>query len=94
MGKKLLERLLGLAMQGTALAGGVALLGKASEVVFPRTVKPDRIYSAREVARFLGVSAEEVQALVASGELAGRELGGRTLILGRSVTAYLRHEQE
>ena len=54
-----------------------------------REVKPNRIYSSIEAARFLGVDRRTVIGLIKSEELRGRLVKGNFRIPGQSLLKYL-----
>lgn len=84
-----LGRVSGALSRVVGVAGAALVLLKAREVFFPRTIQADRIYNTRQVARYLGVSREQVREMIESGEIAARQVNDRYLILGRAVTAFL-----
>lgn len=54
-----------------------------------REVKPSRIYSAQETARYLGVSRASVLRLIRTGELRAKLIQGNYRIAGQSIIRYL-----
>ncbi len=54
-----------------------------------REVKPNRIYSSTEAARFLGGSRRTVIELVKNEQLRGRLVQGNYRIPGQSIIEYL-----
>jgi excisionase family DNA binding protein len=54
-----------------------------------REVKPNRIYSSREAARYLGVNRRTVVKLIHAGELKGKLIRGNYRIPGQSIMEYL-----
>lgn len=54
-----------------------------------REIKPNRIYSSTEAARFLGVDRRAVVGLVKDEELRGRLVKGNFRIPGQSIIKYL-----
>ncbi len=54
-----------------------------------REIKPNRIYSSTEAARFLGVDRRAVVGLVKSENLRGRLVKGNFRIPGQSIIEYL-----
>ena len=79
--------------KATALVGGLMAIrngmNMARDAIFPKDVKPHRIYTPREVARHLRVSRAEVLELITSGQLHGRQVNGRMLVLGINVERFL-----
>ena len=57
--------------------------------LFVREVKPNRIYSTWEAARYLGVTRAEVIELVRSNHLRGKMVSGNYRIPGQSILEYL-----
>ncbi len=54
-----------------------------------REIKPNRIYSSTEAARFLGVERLVVVELLKSEQLRGRLVKGNFRIPGQSIIEYL-----
>jgi hypothetical protein len=54
-----------------------------------REIKPNRIYSSTEAARFLGVGRRAVVGLMKREELRGRLVKGNFRIPGQSIIEYL-----
>ena len=54
-----------------------------------REVKPNRIYSTREAARFLGMDRRAVVELARASELKGRLVDGNYRIPGHSILEFL-----
>jgi excisionase family DNA binding protein len=48
-----------------------------------------RAYSIKEAARELAISVPQVYVMLGRGELTGKKLGGRTVILGDELDRYL-----
>ncbi len=55
-----------------------------------REVKPNRIYSSGETARYLGMSRHDVVKLVRKNELRGKLVRGNFRISGQSILEYLK----
>ena len=54
-----------------------------------REVKPNRIYSTREAARYLGLNRRNVVKLIRSRKLKGKLVRGNYRIPGQSILKYL-----
>ena len=54
-----------------------------------REIKPNRIYSSIEAARFLGVDRRAVVVLAKGDKLRGRLVNGNLRIPGQSIIEYL-----
>lgn len=54
-----------------------------------REVKPTRIYSSDETARFLGIERHDVVGLFKKKQLRGRMVDGNLRIPGQSIIEYL-----
>ncbi len=54
-----------------------------------REIKPNRLYSSTEAARFLGVDRGAVVGLIKSEKLRGRLVKGNFRIPGQSIIGYL-----
>lgn len=57
--------------------------------LYTREVKPNRIYSPWQAARYLGVDRRYVIRLVEENKLRGKLVRGNYLIAGRSILEYL-----
>ena len=55
-----------------------------------REVKPNRIYSTQEAARFLGMDRRAVVQLARKNELHGRLVDGNYRIPGQSILEFLK----
>ena len=78
-----------LLLRGTAIASGLVALSNARELLLHQSVKPYRVYTPKEVARFLGVTVEEIIRLVDDEELKAKQVNGRYLILGKAIHDFL-----
>lgn len=77
-----------------AVARGGSIISLAAAALqlydlFVREVKPNRIYSSWEAARYLGVARHEVVELVRNGSLRGKLVSGNYRIPGQSILEYL-----
>lgn len=54
-----------------------------------REIKPTRIYSSEEAARFLGVERRDIVQLFKNKQLRGRLVDGNLRIPGQSIIEYL-----
>lgn len=54
-----------------------------------REVKPTRIYSSDEAARFLGIERQDVVQLFKKKQIRGRMIDGNLRIPGQSIIEYL-----
>lgn len=73
----------------TVAASAILVLASAKELLLPRHIVRDRIYSERQAARFLRVKKERLLDLIESQQLFARAIDGRYLILGRALLDYL-----
>ncbi len=55
-------------------------------------VKPERIYSSREIARLLNMERKEVVTLLQTGRLKGRLINGNFRVSGHNILEYLKNE--
>ena len=55
-----------------------------------REIKPNRIYSTAEAARYLGIGRRAVVKLIRDGELRGKMVAGNYRIPGQSMLDYLK----
>ncbi len=55
-------------------------------------VKPERIYSSREIGRLLNMERKEVVALLQEGRLKGRLINGNFRVSGHNILEYLKNE--
>ncbi|MBF0246953.1 MAG: helix-turn-helix domain-containing protein [Alphaproteobacteria bacterium] len=73
-------------------AGTVVSLAAAALQLYDhamREIKPNRIYTTREAARFLGIGRRAVIELIKSGQLTGKLAKKNYRIPGQSILDYL-----
>ncbi|MBF0281860.1 MAG: helix-turn-helix domain-containing protein [Zetaproteobacteria bacterium] len=54
-----------------------------------KDIKPTRLYSTSDVAKFLGVSRKDVLRLIVNDELAAHMVGENYQILGQNLIQYM-----
>jgi len=79
-----------LTRMGALLSMG--LLFKDLHDLATRDIKPNRIYSSQEAARYLGISRTDVIKLLRSNKLRGKMVEGNYRIPGQSILGYLDNE--
>ena len=74
------------------VGAALSLAGAVMEVRnhFAPEVKPNRLYSSKESARFIGVDRKTVVKMVRNNELQGKLIEGNFRILGQSILEYLK----
>ncbi len=70
----------------------VVLLFKDLHDLATRDIKPNRIYTTSEAARYLGIERVEVIALLRTNSLHGKMVDGNYRIPGQSILSYLDNE--
>ncbi|MGA7222392.1 MAG: helix-turn-helix domain-containing protein [Candidatus Acidiferrales bacterium] len=55
---------------------------------------PRLLYSKRDAAEALGVSLRTIENFLATGELAARRVGRRTLVLASSVSDFAKQDHD
>ncbi len=66
------------------------LIGKQLlDQVWPKEIRPARLYRPEQIARYLRTDTEQVIELIKEGTISARWVGGRPVILGASVLDFL-----